>query len=147
MTLWPIAGAVILAASAAAGLQTWRLESLRAEVATERMQAAVDQEQRTRTTVTAQAEADRNAATRTARTRNDLDRAAVAGDGLRDRAAALAAVGSAAAGQRCDASEAARVLADVLGSLEARGRAVAEYADRCDTALTACQQSYGALTK
>lgn len=146
MTLWPIAGALIVAASAAAGIQTWRLEHFRSEVAAERMQAAIDQEQRTRATVTKQSEADRNAATRTARTRIDLDRAAVAGDGLRQRAASLAAVGSAAAGQRCSPNEAARMLADVLGSLEARGRAVAEYADRCDTALAACQQSYRALT-
>lgn len=145
MTLWPAAGALILAATAAAGIQTWRLQDLRAEIATERMQAAVDQQQREHATAIEQAEADRNAATRTAQTRADRTRADVAGDGLRHRAAGLVALGSAPAGQRCDAAEAARMLADVLGDMETRGRAVSEYADSLETALVACQQSYAAL--
>jgi len=75
------------------------------------------------------------------------DRAAVAGDGLRHRAAAVVASADPADAGRCAGSAApGAVLADVLGGMERHGRAVAAWADDLTVALDACQRAYQALT-
>lgn len=83
-----------------------------------------------------------DAATRRTTARQAQRRAAdAAGNGLRISAAAFAASASAGPADRCDATRAAaRVLADMLASVEDRGRRVAEIADERRDAGLACQQ-------
>jgi hypothetical protein len=89
-----------------------------------------------------------NEAERLARLSRDAAvRSAAAGDGLRERAAAVAA--------RCDSPAAARgasapdpglLLADVLGRLEAAGRELAAESDRRGIAGSTCERAADALT-
>lgn len=80
----------------------------------------------------------------------DAASARAAADGLRKQAVILASR-CAAAGNPTAASGSppatnpGDVLADVLGSVEAAGRAMAEEADRRGIAGSACERSYGAL--
>lgn len=80
----------------------------------------------------------------------DAAAAANAADSLRD--AAIAAADRECgkrhppvAGSSAPAAEQPPVLADMLAELEARGRAMAEEADRRGIAGTACEQAYDAL--
>lgn len=135
----------LIGCACAAGIQTLRLQELRTSIATERADRAEADRRRDRAITIAQQEADRHAAIRTAQTRVDIDRAAVAGDGLRQRTAQLRAVGAAAASECSDASAAIDLLTDVPERLEPAGRAIAEWADQLDTALETCQRDYRAL--
>jgi hypothetical protein len=74
-------------------------------------------------------------------------RSAVAGDGLRQRAAAVAArCDPAAAGSREASARAGLLLADVLGQMEAAGRELAAEADRRGIAGSTCERAYQSLT-
>lgn len=72
--------------------------------------------------------------------------AAVAGDGLRVAATDFAA-SSADPGSCAATAATARVLADLLGRVEARGRRMAEIADERGDAGAACERSFEALSK
>ena len=92
-------------------------------------------------------EIDTHAQATRAAARPVADRAAVAGDGLRHRAAAVVASADPAAAGQCPGGAApAAVLADVLAGMERHGRAVAAWADDLSVALDACQRAYQALT-
>jgi hypothetical protein len=79
-----------------------------------------------------------------ARARADNVRsAAAAGDGLRIRAQSAAA---SAAGSCEAAADTSRMLADLLGSVEAEGRRLAEIADERGAAGEACQRAFDAMS-
>lgn len=100
----------------------------------------------------AQETIDREARARQDQIRAAAAGAAVAGDGLRLRAAALAAscggapaAAPAAAASSPPAGNPGAVLADVLGRLEAAGRQIAEVADQRGAAGAACERAYDAV--
>lgn len=102
---------------------------------------------------TTQETIDREARARQDQIRTAAAGAAVAGDGLRIRAAATAAAacgggsagGSSAAAVGPAASSPGAVLADVLGRLEAAGRQLAEVADARGLAGASCERAYDSL--
>ena len=159
LSLQPALLAVILSLIALTGVQTWRLHRAQLQAAELRTAQQADRRQAAEALATAHAEARRieanhraleqawiqrhqeiareaqNQAQRTAAAAAD---ARLAGDGLRQRAAALAASGTAACAAPADPAPApssppapspAVVLADVLGRLEEDGRDLAEIAD------------------
>lgn len=158
-----LAGAV--AAAAALAAQTVRLASARAELtgvqlvlaqerqaaaeagrlAAERFRAAEQRLQAVGQEIT------NDTIARTAVVQRALPRAAAAGDGLRLRAAAVAArcdraaEGAAPATDSPAAAHAGAVLADVLGRLDQAGRELAEIADQRGIAGADCQRRHEAL--
>lgn len=100
--------------------------------------------------LTEQQEAANAADKKTRRAAADAAGADIAGRGLRAYAAGLAAsaaaCGAAAAPIGPPGPGAAAVLADMLGSLEERGRALAAEADRRGIAGSECERRYDALT-
>lgn len=76
-----------------------------------------------------------------------LRAAAAAGDGLRLRAAELAASAAAPAADCTPAADASRVLADVLGRLEEAGRRAAAIADERGDAGAACERAWDAMSQ
>lgn len=144
LQLLPIAALVL--AIGAATVQTVRLQSLRAEVAEAATEQAESARMAERRVSASHNRIDQDAAQRTDLSRVSAVRAAIAGDGLRQRAAAVASVAASDAGRCPDAAGAASVLADLPGRMDEAGRAVAAHADALATALSACQAAYGALT-
>lgn len=143
-----IARALALAlalALAAAGLQSWRLASLRDEVA----QAERNRAEALRLAeLAAQRRVEgiaRETNTRLARARADADGARAELDRLR-----LAAADTAATASPATAGEAATgpglVLADVLSGAAGRAVELAAALDAARTAGTACERSFDALT-
>jgi len=163
----PVLLALLLAVSLLAGVQSVRLSrsaaalaELRTVIATERQRAAdaaataseaarLEEHRRTaaQQEIAHEAETDRRGAAVAAA------RAGVAGNGLRVRAAAVAAgchpaaADPAAAGAGPPAANAALVLADMLGRLEVAGRQLAAIADERGIAGAACQRAYDSLTQ
>ncbi len=162
-----LTAAALALSLAALGTQSWRLRGAHLELAQQARQhaeqmarlnaAAVDAEQLARSEevrrVQAIAEIVHQQAQRAARAEADAARAAVAARGLRERAAALAAGGGGAPGDPAAAAECAParaagvVLADVLGSVEQRGREAAAALDRAHGAGSACEAAFDALTR
>jgi hypothetical protein len=167
--------ACILVALALAGVQTWRLQraqlsaaDLRTEIQAQRHQTAEDRAQATAASASAAAayrsieqawinkhqEIAREAQDQARRTAAAAAAAGIAGDGLRQRAAELAATaacptptppGPAPTPSSPPTPSPAAVLADVLGRLEEAGRELAAVADARGTAGTACERAYQAL--
>lgn len=160
-----MAGALALLALGCAGgwgAQGWRAEAriaaLTAEHARQRAAQAENAQLRERSAraderrlAAAQQEINDAAHRKTLARLADARAAAAAGDGLRIRAAELAASASAGArdpgaAAQCKAAEdAARVLADVLGRVEEAGRRMAAIADERGDAGAACERSYDAI--
>jgi len=166
---------VIASLIALAGVQTWRLHQAQLQAADMRTALQTDRRQAAEALAAAHAEARRIEANHRAleqawtRKHQEIAREAedqarrtaaaaadarIAGDGLRHRAAQLAASSPAACPAPADppaapssppTPSAAAVLADVLGRLEEAGRQLAEVADARGTAGQACQQAYAAL--
>jgi hypothetical protein len=163
-TLAGIVLALALGFAGGWGAHGWRsgarLADLRAEVAANRQAQAESAQLRERA---ARSEEQRraaaqqeitDAATLRARVREtDRSAADAAGGGLRVRAAEFAAsagsgaVDTGAAAQCAAASDAARVLAELLGRVESAGRRMAAIADERGDAGQACERSYEALSK
>jgi len=159
--------AALVLSLAALGAQSWRLRGAHLELAEQARDhanqraalaaAAVDAEQLARTEearrVQALAEIARTQAQRAALAEAESVRAAAAADRLRDRAQSLAARGGGAPGDPAASPECApartagMVLADVLGSVEERGREAAAALDRAHGAGSACEAAFDALTK
>lgn len=164
--LWPFAGAVGLAMAGAIGVQTLRVSSAQAELA--KVQQAWDKERADRTqaaltaTAASRAEDQRRTAAQleitnenerlAARIRDAAMRSAVAGVGLRQRAAPLAAAcdraagDPAPAGERTPAPGAGTVLANVLGRTIEAARQLAAEADKRGPAGSSCEHRYDSLT-
>lgn len=159
-----IAAAVVGAALVA--VQTWRLHNSQLEVAELRVQIQTERQQSAAEALKAQAEY-RVIETAWVRKHQEIARdtqdqvrrnaaaaagARVAGDGLRVRAAAVAAScaapaeATAAAGGQAAAGPGA-VLADVLGRLEEAGRELAAVADARGAAGAACERAYDAIER
>lgn len=134
--------ALLLLAIAAACVQSWRLHNLQTSVAADRAQWVATELDRVKQVAELHDEINTQATRRTAGTRRDLSAAATAGDGLRDRAAAARAVGTAAATGCPSAAATIDLLADVPVRMDAAGRSIAEYADSLAIALDACQRAY-----
>jgi hypothetical protein len=146
------------------GVQTWRLQLERIKVAELRAQIQTERQQSAAAALQAQAEY-RAVETAWVRKHQEIARdtqdqlrrnaaaavdARVAGDGLRHRAAAVAArcaaTAEAAAAPGSQATtEPGAVLSDVLGRLEAAGRHLAAVADARGAAGAACERAYDAL--
>ena len=169
--------ACILAALALAGVQTWRLQrvqlsaaDLRTEIQAQRSRAAEDRAQAVAASARAAAayrsieqawinkhqEIALEAQDQALRTAAAAAAAGIAGDGLRQRAAELAATaacpaptapGPAPTPSSPPTPSPAAVLADVLGRLEEAGRELAAVADARGTAGVACQKAYESLTQ
>ena len=166
---------VIAALIALAGVQTWRLHQAQLQAADMRTALQTDRRQAAEALAAAHAEARRieadhraleqawtrkhqeiarEAETQARRTAAAAADARIAGDGLRHRAAQLAASSPATCPTPTDPPAApssppthnpAAVLADVLGRLEEAGRELAEVADARATSGQACQQAYQSL--
>lgn len=166
---------VILSLIALLGVQTWRLHQAQLLAADLRTALQTDRRQAAEALANAHAEARRieanhrsieqawirkhreialEAEDQARRTAAAADSARIAGDGLRHRAAQLAASSAATCPTPEDspatpgsppASHPAAVLAHVLGRLEEAGRQLAEIADARGAAGQACQQSYQSL--
>ena len=177
LSLQPALLALILSLIALTGVQTWRLHRAQLQAAELRIAQQADRRQAAEALATAHAEARRIEANHRAleqawtqrhqeiareaqhqarRTAAAAADARLAGDGLRQRAAALAASGPAACRAPADpapapssppAPSASAVLADVLGRLEEAGRQLAQVADARATAGKACQQAYQTLLR
>ena len=169
--------ACILVALALAGVQTWRLQraqlsaaDLRTEIQAQRRQAAEDRAQAVAASASAAAayrsieqawitkhqEIARDAETQARALDAARTAGRIAGDGLRQRAAELAATaacpaptapGPAPTPSSPPTPSPAAVLADVLGRLEEAGRELAAVADARGTAGVACQKAYESLTQ
>ena len=163
---WAFAAA-LAALLALCGVQTWRLASSAAALGNERAahqsdlarmasaaasasEAARFEEQRR---TVAQQGIIRHAETAQDTIRAAAVRASDAGDGLRFRAAAVAAScdpatsDPAASGAGPAASSPGDLLADVLGRMDEAGRQLAAEADRRGVAGAACESGYGSLTQ
>lgn len=168
---------VIAALIALAGVQTWRLHQAQLQAADLRTTQQTDRRQGAEALAAAHAEARRieanhraleqawisrhqeiarEAETQALRTAAAAADARIAGDGLRHRAAQLAASGPAtcptptdppAAPSSPPTPSAAAVLADVLGRLEEAGRQLAEAADARGRTGAACERAYEALVE
>lgn len=166
---------VIASLIALAGVQTWRLHQAQLQAADMRTALQTDRRQAAEALAAAHAEARRieadhraleqawtrkhqeiarEAETQARRTAAAAADARIAGDGLRHRAAQLAASSPATCPTPTDPPAApssppthnpAAVLADVLGRLEEAGRELAEVADARATSGQACQQAYQSL--
>jgi hypothetical protein len=166
---------VILSLIAGLGVQTWRLHLAQLEAADLRTAQQIDRRQAAEALAIAHAEARRIEANHRALERAWITRhqeiareaedqarrtaaaaadARIAGDGLRHRAAQLAASSPATCPTPADPATTpsspptpspATVLADVLGRLEEAGRQLAAVADARNIAGQACQQAYAAL--
>lgn len=166
---------VILSLIALLGVQTWRLHQAQLLAADLRTALQTDRRQAAEALANAHAEARRIEANHRAleqawtrkhqeiareaedqarRTAAAADSARIAGDGLRHRAAQLAASSAATCPTPADtpatpgsppASHPAAVLAHVLGRLEEAGRELAEIADARGRTGAACERAYGAL--
>ena len=164
MTRWLTAA--LVAAIAAAGLQSWRLASEQAahadtraqhvqqiaalaEAAREAEADARTEEQRRTAEVQKAADEARQAMERA---RADAVAAADAGDRLRKHIATITAArcagasGAAAASGGTPAAATARMLADVQRRLDEAANGVARFADRAHAAGRACESGYNALT-
>ena len=169
--------ACILVALALAGVQTWRLQraqlsaaDLRTEIQAQRRQAAEDRAQAVAASASAAVayrsieqawinkhqEIARDAETQARALDAARTAGRIAGDGLRQRAAELAATaacpaptapGPAPTPSSPPTPSPAAVLADVLGRLEEAGRELAAVADARGTAGVACQKAYESLTQ
>lgn len=164
--LWPAAGIAGLAMASAIGVQTLRVHSAQAALAATKQAWADERAVNTRValeaTTKARAEEQRRRAAQleitneterlASRARDAAVRGALAGDGLRQRAAAVAAAcdrpasNPAPSRQRAPAAGPGALLADVLGRLEAAGRELAAETDRRGIAGVACERSFDALT-
>jgi|CXWL01.1.fsa_nt_gi hypothetical protein len=162
-TLAGIVLALALGFAGGWGAQGWRADArvaaLNAEIAGQRQAQAESAQLRERA---ARAEEQRraaaqqeinDAATRRSEARvRDARAADLAGSGLRIRAAEFAAGASAGASDtgvaaQCEAAtDAARVLAELLGRVESAGRRMAAIADERGDAGGACERSYESLT-
>ena len=148
-----IAAAVVAVLLAALAAQTWRLSGAQQDLADLRLAQAEASQMASEAARMAERrisiqhnEIDTHAQAIRAAALPAADRAAVAGDGLRHRAAAVAAAADpAASGQCAGGAPTSAVLADVLGGMERHGRAVAAWADDLAVALDACQRAYQAL--
>lgn len=168
---------VILSLIALLGVQTWRLHQAQLLAADLRLALQTDRGQAAEALAAAHAEARRieanyraieqawirkhqelarEAEDQARRTAAAADSARIAGDGLRHRAAQLAASSAATCPTPADSpvapsspptSHPAAVLADVLGRLEEAGRQLAEIADARGRTGAACERAYGALVK
>ena len=166
---------VIAALIALAGVQTWRLHQAQLQAADLRTAQQTDRRQAAEALAAAHAESRRIEANHRAieqawirkhqeiareaedqarRTAAAADGARIAGNGLRHRAAQLAAGSPAtcpapgdtpAASGSPPAKHPATVLADVLGRLEEAGRQLAEVADARGRTGAACERAYEAL--
>lgn len=158
-----------------AGVQTWRLHRAQLDLADMRTEQQAHRRQAAEALAIAHAEARRIQANHRAieqawirkhqeiareaedqarRTAAAADGARIAGDGLRHRAAQLAASEPSTCPAPKDpvaapggptANHPAAVLADVLGRLEAAGRELAAVADARGRTGAACEQAYEAL--
>lgn len=158
-----------------AGVQTWRLHRAQLDLADTRTEQQAHRRQAAEALAIAHAEARRIEANHRAieqawiRKHQEIAREAedqarrtaaaaadarIAGDGLRHRAAQLAASGPATCPAPTDPAAApispptpspAAVLADVLGRLEAAGRELAAVADARGRTGAACERAYEAL--
>jgi hypothetical protein len=136
--------AALAAALGLAGLQTWRLERLRADHAVELLDSTSRAAAAERDEATRVAGADVAAVTQRDAIDVRLAAAAAAGQRLRQRAEAAERVAAAAsAGGSCDATPAGGVPADVPDRLDAAGRELAAFAERLEVALTACRAGSG----
>ncbi len=154
----------VLAALLLAGVQTWRLHSAQAAMAEHKSQVQADRARAAEAARQTEAnyraleaawirkhqevalEAEQNAR----KIAGAAAAGAVAGDGLRHRAASLAATcpttaDAPAADSGPPAPSPGVLLADVLGRLEAAGRELAAVADARGVAGQACERAYGAL--
>ncbi len=168
---------VILSLIALLGVQTWRLHQAQLQAADLRTAQQTDRRQAAEALASAHADARRieadhraleqawinrhqeiarDAETQARRTAAAADGARIAGDGLRHRAAQLAASGPATCPATADTPaapsspptpSATAVLADVLGRLEEAGRQLAEVADARGRTGAACERAYGALVE
>lgn len=162
-----VAGAAVLALAAIAATQTWRLtqvrdelQDLQVQVERERAQAAqaaADAQSKARAEEQRRAQAlqevERDAAIRIERARVDAASARSAADGLRVRAAALAAscggpaAGTAPAHSSSSAADAGRLLADMLDRVARHAVEIAAVADERAAAGAACERAYDSLTQ
>lgn len=168
---------VIAALIGLAGVQTWRLHQAQLQAADMRTALQTARRQAAEALAAAHAEARRIEADHRAleqawtRKHQEIAREAedqarrtaaaaadarIAGDGLRHRAAQLAASSPAACPAPADppaapssppTPSAAAVLADVLGRLEEAGRQLAEIADARGRTGAACERAYAALVE